>query len=82
MPTDTWKLEHTLSLLVGLSLPEQGNERLIEGYCSVQVIITTGRVCIPKPQSELARCLFQKPKGPLAWGLNGRTAHGCFWDSA
>lgn len=56
--SDNLILEHTLSLFHVLSLLEQGNKRLIDVYCSVQELITKCRLCIPKPQCELASYLF------------------------
>ena len=69
--SDNLILEHTLSLFHALPLLEQGNKRLIDVYCSVQELITKCRLCIPKPQCELASC--------LSWGTKGAFSMQTQW---
>lgn len=57
-------LEHTLSLFVDPPLPEQGNERLIEGYCSVQVLITRRCLAFLNHSLKQPAVYFQELKGP------------------
>lgn len=75
-------LEHTLSLFVDPPLPEQGNERLIEGYCSVQVLITKCCLAFLNHNLKQPAVHFQELKGPLAGGLNGWIAQSCSWNFA
>lgn len=78
--SDKLIMEHTLSLCVDPSLPEQGNERLIEGYCSVQVLITKCCAAFLNHNLNQPAVYFQELKGPLAWGINECIAHGCSWN--
>lgn len=62
--SDKLMLAHTRSLFVEAPLPEQGNERLIEGYCSVQVLITKCCLAFLNHNLKQPAVYFQELKGP------------------